>query len=83
MKKLILLLAIGLFSIASFTTIQNTDDLKLNEALAGGSCCSTSRTDSCYPDGCSSSDCAVANSWWRGDGKACTAEQNPGMAGVN
>ena len=71
MKKLILLASILLFSLASITSMHNSRDLKLNEAMAGGTCC-YEKLSICVPDGCSGGDCSEGNRWWRSDGKKCS-----------
>lgn len=72
MKKLILGASIALFSVVSLISIGNNNELQVNQALAGGTCCDQEKAK-CYPGNCSSPTCADFNAYWKSDGTKCPA----------
>ena len=77
-----LLASIALFTLATIGSMSSNGNLQVSEALAGGTCCPDEGT--CFPTGCSTLDCSVADSYWRSDGLKCSAasveEIEPGGA---
>ena len=69
MKKVILVLSSVLFISISLLSVENKE-IRVNKALAGGTCCGQEFAR-CYPNNCSSSLCAVANSYWHDKGTKC------------
>lgn len=73
--------AIALSSMAPISSLQSAtaaDDIELvscsNAASDGGTCCQEFGSQ-CYPNNCSTQDCAVQGTYWRTDGKPCGAAQ--------
>ena len=69
MKKLMLVVSIALFTLATVGSMTAQGDMALNEALAEGRCCEDVGT--CFPTGCATSDCSKPGEYWRDDGKDC------------
>ena len=63
MKKLMLSASIALFAAVSLFSIGNDNEIRVNEALAGGTCCDKQGA-TCYPGDCSSSYCSQPGAYW-------------------
>lgn len=73
MKKFLFGASLALFVSVSLLNVSSNNELEVNRALAGGTCCSNDSSDRCYPTGCSNLTCSVKGAWWRSDGKPCAS----------
>ncbi|WP_298512209.1 hypothetical protein [uncultured Kordia sp.] len=76
MKKIILGASALLFAAALTLNANTQQEITVNEALAGGTCCPGVGT--CYP----TNGGMTTNAWWRSDGKPCNAKLET-IAGIN
>ena len=76
-----LLASIVLFTVATIGTLSTDGNLQVNEALAGGTCCPEDEAV-CFPTGCNSSDCSIAEKYWRTDGKSCASPIAAAVDGI-